>query len=109
MVKLIISIILLFFVPPSFAQDVYTAITNDDEVLEVNEVEIQRAISQPSQDTVLTIPEVDKQLNRWIRKRDLADIKIAEWEAVREIMLIEVGKIKLKGTSEEPKEMNPIE
>ena len=95
--KPILSLLILLLATPCFAnKDVYTVISEDDEVTSVNEVRVKRTIQPPKRDVILTLSHANKQIRRWTARKELAEAKIAEWEDIRDIILPKVNKVKLK-------------
>lgn len=106
MTKLMIALTICLFTLPAYAEEVFTPITKDNEVTEVDAIEVKKAIViQQTKEEVLTLRKIDADIAKIQARIDHLNGDIAALQALRAKVLEAAEKVLLKPV-EEPK---PIE
>ena len=97
MKKLFISITaVLFMVSVSIAAETFTAVTQDDQVTNINQVKILKRVTEEKHtDKIYTLPMIDAQIAKKQARINHLQADIAELQALRALVLAEAEKVKL--------------
>lgn len=105
MKKLLLTIITICFLfSVAYAAETFIPVTQDNEVTDINQVKIKKRITTEKHvDEIYTLPQIDAQITKIQVRIEHLQGDIAVLQTLRESILQEAKKIKLK-VDESPKE-----
>lgn len=98
---------ILFAASISFAAETFAPVTQDDEVVEIDQVKVKKTITTSSStDTVYTLQKIDSDITKKQARISHLQGNIVELQALRAKVLIEAKKVKLRELDKTP--IDPI-